>query len=150
MKTYNWPAMNAQIEVATAGDEIMCNAGIRDRDGESYAETAERIRADHPDVAAELDLAETRWGEIEYTYTPEPGTAVIYVYSEHTSGAGRVYRGDMGVVDANPDLDVWGWGNETKLTAKANQDLAVTGAGRAAFNRKCARNVLEYLGVDEE
>ena len=32
---------------------------------ETYAETAERIRDEHPELAAWLDAAETRWFELE-------------------------------------------------------------------------------------
>jgi len=52
-------------------DGALDNDDITNHLSESYAETAERIRGEHPALAELLDLAEKRWFELAQPTTEE-------------------------------------------------------------------------------
>lgn len=74
-------------------------------------------------------------------------TEQIWVLAEHCTLAGKI-------VEETDDAWLWGEGTEEQLLTQAVQVLGSgrgTGHGQTTpYQRKCARNVLQYFGVSEE
>ena len=80
----------------------------------------------------------------------------IYTYGQQTILAGRVFLGETNLDDngeENGDLDLWGEGTREELIAEARRELTIYKPGQGSnrhFAWKRARNVLEFLGADDD
>ena len=80
----------------------------------------------------------------------------IYTYGQQTILTGRVFLGETNLDDngeENGDLDLWGEGTREALIAEARRELTIYDAGQDSnqhFAWKRARNVLEFLGADDD
>ena len=75
----------------------------------------------------------------------------IYTYGQQCILRGLVYVADD--PENNSDLDLWGEGTREALIAEARRELTIYDAGQDSnqhFAWKRARNVLEFLGADDD
>lgn len=78
----------------------------------------------------------------------------IYCYAENAVRAGDVVRGEVETDEEGYPLDDaifrWGKGDERSLIMMARTDVARHHENAPSFTRRCALNVLNYLGVAVE
>lgn len=87
-------------------------------------------------------------------------TERIYVWNENATQAGKVYYPDRNTEDDedlenNDDIHLFAEGTEEEIAAEARRRLAIrydkrAGGSGDAYAWRCCRNVLEYLGIDED
>lgn len=78
----------------------------------------------------------------------------IYCYHEHAIRAGEVVRAEVETDGEGYPVDDaifrWGEGDRESLIEMARTDVARHQENAPSFTRRCALNVLDYLGVDVE